>query len=224
MTSVLFLVFVAIVAGGAMALMAIRLPARTAALLSTALLAWLAYVGVLALTGVLGDATLKPPGPVFVLAPVLVCLVLFVARSDTALLIATTFSPATLILLQSFRVVVELFFYRLWIDGIAPKMLTFEGANFDILTGLTAPLAAWLTTRVRTGRRVGLIWNSLGLLILVNVVVRAVLSSPGPLNLIHTEVPNLSIGTFPYSYIAGFLAPLAASLHILTFRAFSDRS
>jgi hypothetical protein len=222
MTSALFLLFVAIVAGAVIALMAIRLPGRMAAPLAAALVAWLIYVGTLALNGVLGDAALKPPGPVFILAPILIYLIVFVAGSEKALLIATSFPPAALILLQSFRIVVELFFYQLWIDGLAPRMLTFEGANFDILTGLTAPLAAWAATRGPVGRRVGFVWNILGLLILVNVAIRAVLSSPGPLNVIHTEVPNLSIGVFPFSYIAGFLAPLAATLHILTFRSLAN--
>jgi hypothetical protein len=40
--------------------------------------------------------------------------------------------------------------------------------------------------------------NVLGLLSLANVVARAVLTAPGPLNLIHAEVPNRMIGTFPF--------------------------
>ena len=44
--------------------------------------------------------------------------------------------------------------------------------------------------------KLALIWNVLGLLSLTNVVIRAVLTAPGPFNLIHAEVPNLMIGTF----------------------------
>jgi hypothetical protein len=39
--------------------------------------------------------------------------------------------------------------------------------------------------------RLTLAWNVLGLLALTNVVIRAVLTAPGPFNLIHAEVPNL---------------------------------
>jgi hypothetical protein len=38
------------------------------------------------------------------------------------------------------------------------------------------------------------------------------------LNFIHGDVPNLAIGTFPYTFIAGFLAPLALLLHVLSIR------
>jgi hypothetical protein len=39
--------------------------------------------------------------------------------------------------------------------------------------------------------RLALAWNVLGLLALTNVVLRAVLTAPGPFNLIHAEVRNL---------------------------------
>ena len=94
-------------------------------------------------------------------------------------------------------------------------MLTFEGANVDIFVGLSAPLAAWASTKGSKGLRVATRLECPGLLALANVATRAVLSAPGPLNVIHAEVPNLSIGTFPFVYIAGLFAPLAVTLHIL---------
>jgi hypothetical protein len=103
--------------------------------------------------------------------------------------------------------------------GLTPRLLTLSGGNIEILIGLTAPVAAWIATRGRRGRRIALVWNVIGLLSLLNVATRAVLTAPGPLNLIHAEVPNLALGTFPFSYIAGFMAPLALLLHVLAFRA-----
>ncbi|MEO8125979.1 MAG: hypothetical protein ABI822_02745 [Bryobacteraceae bacterium] len=116
-----------------------------------------------------------------------------------------------------------MFLHQLWIDGIVPKMLTFEGANVDIYIGATAPIAAWLSTRGRSGMKLALAWNALGLLALANVVFRAILTAPGPLNLIHTEIPNLMIGTFPFLFIPGFFVPLAVSLHVLAIRAIANR-
>ena len=37
------------------------------------------------------------------------------------------------------------------------------------------------------------------------------MTAPGPLNLIHAEVPNRMIGTFPFMFIPGFLVPLGGS-------------
>jgi hypothetical protein len=54
-------------------------------------------------------------------------------------------------------------------------------------------------------------------------VIRAVLTAPGPFNLIHAEVPNLMMGTFPYLFIPGFFLPLAVVLHVLAIRAINSR-
>ena len=91
----------------------------------------------------------------------------------------------------------------------------------DIYVGVSAPVIAWLSTRGRSGRKLALIWNVLGLLSLTNVVSRAVLTAPGPFNLVH-ELPNLLIGTFPFIFIPGFLVPLAAVLHLLALRAIAS--
>jgi len=71
--------------------------------------------------------------------------------------------------------------------------------------------------------KVALAWNVLGLLALTNVVIRAVLTSPGPFNLIRTELPNRMFGTFPFLLIPGFFVPLAVVLHLLAIRAISRR-
>jgi hypothetical protein len=73
------------------------------------------------------------------------------------------------------------------------------------------------------GLKLALVWNLLGLLALTNVVIRAVLTAPGPFNLIHTEVPNRMFGTFPFMFIPGFFVPLAVTLHVLAIRAISSR-
>ncbi|HYL93609.1 MAG TPA: hypothetical protein VEW69_10700, partial [Alphaproteobacteria bacterium] len=113
--------------------------------------------------------------------------------------------------------------HQLWLEGVVPKMLTFRGANFDIYVGASSPLIAWLSTRGQLGIRLALVWNVLGLLVLGNVVVRAVLTAPGPLNLIHAEAPNLMISTFPFTFIPGFFVPLAVVLHALALRSSSPR-
>jgi hypothetical protein len=102
-------------------------------------------------------------------------------------------------------------------------MLTFEGANVDIYVGASAPLFAWLATRGRLGVKFALAWNVLGLLALTNVVIRAVLTAPGPFNLIHAEVPNLMMGAFPFMFIPAFFVPLAVVLRVLAISAIRSR-
>jgi len=85
--------------------------------------------------------------------------------------------------------------------------------------GFSAPVFALIATRGPSGRRVALLWNVVGLASLLNVAARAVLSAPGPLNFLHGEVLNTALGTFPFTFIPGFMAPLAMMLHVLTFRS-----
>jgi hypothetical protein len=128
--------------------------------------------------------------------------------------------PLWLILgFESFRIGVELLVHRLWEDGLVPKLLTYEGGNVDLFVGLSAPIIAWVATKGRLGLRLALGWNVLGLLALANVSVRAVLSTPGPLKLISTEVPTVAMGFFPYNFIPGFFVPLAIMAHVLAIRA-----
>lgn len=223
MTAALFLGFLAVVAAAVLMLAGRYLPRGTAAAIWVGLPAWLLYVGLLGYFGVVRNAALRPPGIAFILGPVALFVVLFAARAAGGGRIALAVPLWLLLGLQGYRVGVELFLHRLWLDGLAPRMLTFEGANVDVLIGVSAPLIAWLSTRGRPGLRLALAWTVLGLLALANVAVRSALTAPGPLNLIHAEVPNLALGTFPFMFIPGFFAPLAVVLHVLAIRSLRVR-
>ena len=222
MIAALFIGFVGIMSAILVALVARYLNIRTAFLLLVALSLWFTYAGLLGYFAVINNTALRPPGIVFLLGPVVLFLVfftVFVARSSGGERLSIAFPLWVLLGTQTFRAGVELFLHQLWINGIVPKMLTFEGANVDIYIGVSSTLAAWVSTRGRVGIRAALAWNVLGLLALTNVVLRAVLTSPGPFNLIHAEVPNRMFGAFPFMFIPGFFVPLAVTLHILAILA-----
>ena len=191
-----------------------------------ALCAWFIYVGVLGYLGVIANTAMFPTGIALIFVPVVAFLVLFILRvgSSAGARMALVFPLWVLIGTQAFRVGVELFIHQLWVDGLLPKMLTFAGANVDIYIGASAPVIAWLSMRGGWGQRLALLWNLLGLLSLANVVTRAVLTAPGPLNLIHAEVPNRMIGTFPFMFIPGFFVPLAVVLHVLAIRSITSHA
>jgi hypothetical protein len=191
-----------------------------------ALCAWIIYIGVLGYLGVIANTATFPPGITLIFVPVMVFLVLFVVRvgSSAGARVALVFPLWVLIGTQVFRVGVELFIHQLWIDGLVPKMLTFAGANVELYIGASALVIAWLSMRGRWGQRLALLWNILGLLSLANVVIRAVLTAPGPLNLIHAEVPNRMIGMFPFMFIPGFFVPLAVVLHVLAIRSIASHA
>jgi hypothetical protein len=223
MTSAIFLGFLALMATVVVVLVDRYLNRRIASVVATGLVIWFIYAGILGYFGVLKNTTMRPPGIAFVLVPVIAFLIAFIVRISANPRFASAFPLWVLLGTQCFRIGVELFLHRLWIDGLVPKMLTFEGANVDIYMGATAPVIAWLSTRGRLGLRLAFVWNLLGLLALGNVVGRAVLTAPGPFNLIHAEVPNQMISTFPFLFIPAFFVPLAVVLHVLGIRDILSR-
>jgi len=178
---------------------------------------WLLYVGLLSFSGVVSNTALSAPGIVYVAVPPVVFVLLVFARSGAGAGIAAAFPGWIIIGMQAFRIGVELLLHQLWADGLAPRVVTYSGGNLDILIGLSAPLIAWASTRGRWGERLALGWNVAGLLTLANAITLSALAAPG-LNVIHSEVPDVAIGAFPFTYIAGFFAPLALALHAFSIR------
>lgn len=220
MTTVFF-GFVALMTFVVLGLVARYLGGRTTWGLAAGLLGWFLYVGGIGYFGLIRNVAMRPPGPAFLFVPIVVILgfSIYWVRTAGGAKVASSFPLWVLIGTQVFRVAVELILHELWRSGLIPKMLTYSGANVDIYVGASAPLVAWLSTRNRSGLTVAFIWNLLGLAALANVVSRAILTSPGPLQFISSEVPNLMIGTFPYMFIPGFFVVLAVLLHILALRA-----
>lgn len=218
MTAALFVLGTLLMASAVVVVARRYLSASAGLVVTVGLPLWILYVGALSWTGVVADPTMRPPGIFFVVVPAVLFIALFGVRSARGALVAASLPLGLLMGAQVFRVAVELGLHRLWGDGFVPRLMTYEGGNVDIFIGLSAPLAAWIAGRGPLGRRIALGWNVLGLLALVNIIVRSALTAPGPLNLIHAEVPNLAIGTFPYTFIAGFFSPLAVLLHVLSIR------
>lgn len=219
MMAVAFLLFLALMVAVVATVLVRYLPQRAARVALVGLVLWLLYAGALGYFGVVGNPYLRPPGPSFLLLPVFLFVALFLVRTDAALRVATSIPLGMLMGLQAFRIIVEMFLHQLWKEGIAPRMLTYEGTNFDMVIGVSAPVIGWLYATGKIGARVAFAWNVFGLVMLANVAVRALLTAPGVFNVISGDLPNLAIGTFPFSFIPGFMAPLALVLQVLSIRA-----
>lgn len=151
-----------------------------------------------------------------VLPPLAAALILTFSKSTGPVL--RRMPAERLLYLQSFRVAVELLLWALFAAGALPVQMTFEGRNFDILTGLTAPIAGYLFARGKLGRTALIVWNIAGLALLVNIVAVAILSMPTPLRVFMSEPANTIVTHFPVSWLPGLLVPLAYTLHFLSLR------
>ncbi|MCG3182917.1 MAG: hypothetical protein ICCCNLDF_00999 [Planctomycetes bacterium] len=191
-------------------------PARAVGVAALALTGWLALIAAVSASGVLTPTPDRVPPNLPVLA-VTMTLMLVLTLGPVGRRITERIRPHWLISFQLFRVPVELILFALAVNGLGPTLLSFEGRNFDIVTGLTAPLAAWLMLR-KPGKALVIGWNLLGLALLLNVLIHAVLSMPGPMQQIFTQPGPEVVATVPYIWLPAFLVPLAFAGHLLSLR------
>jgi hypothetical protein len=182
---------------------------------------WLLLTAGVASTTFLWQLDAKPPRIFLLVAPTLFGLVIFV-RSKKVLELLNALSPAWIVGFQAFRVAMEIILWQLFLAGIIPVQMTFEGRNFDILVGLTAPIVAWLMVRKRISRTALIAWNLVSLLILLNIVVVAVLSTPVPFRVFMNEPANTVILSFPFVWLPTVVVPIAFLGHIASLRMLSS--
>lgn len=170
------------------------------------LAAVLAVTGDIAWCGILRFGPLPPRLPILVLLTA--AATIWLARK-----LPTPETPvAWLIGYQSFRILVEVFLWWGHRNGLVPVQMTWDGRNYDVLTGLTAPLVAWLASRHRISPAMIAAWNLLGLALLVNVMTVAILSLPTPFQRFY---PTLTFpAEFPYVWLPLFLVPSALFGHV----------
>ena len=176
-------------------------------------MAQVALLGYLSLDGYFANFRSLPPRILPALLLPLLAGSLFLRSAGARDLLART-PPQWPIYAQSFRILMELILWLLYLQHRAPAIMTFEGRNADILVGLTAiPVGYLCFVRRAWSPRVALWWNVAGILILLNVVVHAQLSTPSPFRVFVTDPPVTFIASWPYILLPGFLVPLAWLLH-----------
>jgi len=183
---------------------------------AAAVTGWMLLTGVLAANGFFANFSALPPRPaLLVIVPLPFVLIAAFSKKFTAILMATP--PQWIIGMQVFRIVVELLLFRAYTINLLPKQMTFEGGNLDIFSGILAiPAAIMLRKKYRPG--LVRLYNIIGLLLLLNILVIAVLSMPTPLRKFMNEPANTIIGEFPFIYLPGVLVVIAYSLHIFSLR------
>lgn len=181
------------------------------------LVLWAVFLSAWGLSGMGGRFDLFPlnAAPVLVVPFITIIVVTFSGKMKHLLPLV---SHQAIIHLQVFRVFVEVLLWALFLQNLLPEQMTFEGRNFDIISGLTAPLVAIFLVK----SRIGLIsWNLLCLGLLINIVTVAILSMPVPFRVFDNEPANTIVLTFPYIVLPGMLVPLAYGLSFLSIRKVS---
>ena len=162
--------------------------------------------------------SVPPKIVVFGVAPMLVLiLLLFITRGGRHFI--DSLSLRRLTWLHAIRIPVEIVLYLLFLHKAVPELMTFEGRNFDIIAGLTAPVLAYFGfVGDRPRRNLLLIWNFISLALLLNIVINALLSAPGPLQKFAFDQPNIAVLLFPYSWLPTFVVPVVLLSHLAAIR------
>jgi hypothetical protein len=185
---------------------------------------WMILTGFLAASGFYQQFELFPPRIfTFGVLPALITIAgLFIFFRRTFI---EKLSLRTLTLLHFVRLPVEIVLVLLFQNGLVPKVMTFEGWNFDIVSGITAPFVAWLAFRNQQPNKALLIvWNIAALGLLVNIVVIAMLSLPSPIQRIGFEQPNIAVAYIPLIWLPALIVPVVLFSHLAAlWNLFSQR-
>ena len=169
---------------------------------------WLAVQALLARTGIYQQLQHVPPRLVVLGILPAVAAMVYLTTSRRGRELTNSLSVAGLTALSVVRVPVELVLYALASQHLVPKLMTFESLNFDILSGLTAPIVAYGYQRGWLGRGGLLAWHLVALCLLIIIVGLALLSAPTPLQRLAFEQPNVAVVQFPFVWLPVFVVPV----------------
>jgi hypothetical protein len=181
------------------------------------LMVWALFVSIWSISGKMSDFSIFPINMLAVLIiPMITILAFTFSKAGKEILLRIPFE--NIIRIQAFRFFVELLLWALYLESQVPVQMTFEGRNFDVLSGFSAPIIAFLVTKGKISGMGLVIWNIACLGSLINILTTAILSMPTPLRVFMNEPSNTIVTLFPVSWLPGLLVPLAYGLHFLSLR------
>ncbi|MEJ7647412.1 MAG: hypothetical protein WKF87_22660 [Chryseolinea sp.] len=196
---------------------------KNASVILACTLVWLIFQAALAITGVYSSHLDKLPPMLILLGlfpAMLLILWLFLSKSGKFFLDNLSLKHYTY--LNIVRVPVEMVLYLLYVYGTIPQLMTFENGNLDILAGLTAPVIGYfMFTRKAMNPKLFIAWHCICLALLLNIVVRAVLSFPFPMQQFAFDQPNIAIVHFPFIWLPTFIVMVVLVGHLVAIRRFA---
>jgi hypothetical protein len=186
--------------------------------LITIVLLWVLLQTILGLIGFYTNWQSIPPRlPLLIGPPVLCILGLLILKSGRKFI--DSLNLQTLTVLHVIRIPIEITLYYLLMARLIPVSMTFEGTNFDIISGITAPIVYYFTfilKKIHPG--VLLAWNFLCLALLLNVVITAILSAPTPFQKLAFDQPNVGVLYFPFTLLPAVVVPIVLLSHLASIR------
>ncbi|MFT3680786.1 MAG: hypothetical protein QM791_10975 [Ferruginibacter sp.] len=178
------------------------------------LCAWLVVQLVTGLAGFYFVTDTIPPRFAFtIIPPVIVTAVLLISKKGKDFI--NKLDLKMLVLLHCIRIPVELILFSLYKYKTIPELMTFEGRNFDILAGLSAPIIYYFGfVKNSLSKKAIIAWNFICLGLLTNIVINAILAAPFGFQQFAFEQPNVAILHFPFVWLPACVVPLVLLAHL----------
>lgn len=181
---------------------------------------WLVIQAIFSLKNIYSTDTNSFPPKIMlfgILPTILVIVILFTTQKGRQFIDSLPLKNLTY--LNVVRVPVEIVLFWLFLQKAIPELMTFEGRNFDIIAGITAPIIAYFgLSKNKFKRQSILIWNFICLALLINIVVNALFSVPSPIQKFAFDQPNIAILNFPFSWLPTFIVPIVLFGHLCSIR------
>ena len=188
------------------------------------LLAWLALQMAVSLSGFYTITNSIPPRfALLAFPPLLLIILLFATGKGRRYIDSLNIKIVTL--LHTVRIVVELVLFWLFINKTVPELMTFEGRNFDILSGLTAPFIYYFGfVKQILNKKIIILWNIICIALLINIVVIAILSAPFPFQKFAFNQPDIALLYFPFVWLPCCIVPIVLLSHLASIRILTSKS
>ena len=182
------------------------------------ILAWMLFQATISLTGFYQILNSMPPRFLLLIGPgIIISILLFVTKWGKEFIDKLDLKALTI--MHSVRIPVEITLYFVYSAGLIPVLMTFEGNNFDIISGITAPLIFYFGFIIKKLNRTALlIWNILCTVLLLNVVVIALLSAQTPFQKLAFDQPNIGVTFFPFVWLPSVVVPIVLIGHLAAIR------
>ncbi|WP_108801932.1 hypothetical protein [Aquimarina sp. Aq107] len=183
-----------------------------------AILFWMSIVGTLGIFGFYQKIDTFPPRFIFLLAPSIIFVFLLLLNKKSRNFM-DNINLKWLTLLHTIRIPVEIVLYYVYLGGLIPALMTFEGYNFDVVSGITAPIIYYLVfVKKVLDKKTLLIWNFLALILLINILTIAILSAQTPFQKLAFEQPNIGVTYFPFVWLPAVIVPIVLFSHLSSIR------
>ena len=182
------------------------------------ILVWMVIVGLLGFYGFFRVENAIPPRFLFLLGPGLL-FVLFLFTTKKGKAFTNRLDLKWLTLLHTVRIPVEIVLFYVFLEDLIPVLMTFEGYNYDIVSGISAPIVYYLFfVKKRMGKTGLLVWNFVCLGLLLNILTIAVLSAQTPFQQLAFEQPNIGVTYFPLVWLPTVIVPIVLYAHLASIR------